>query len=445
MSGIRLPLLTALVALSAPRAGVAQDAVALSAEPVKLESEAIAIEPVDTGEAALAAEGATEVAELTAPAALPVPKTLRFMGSVGAVYDDNIYQTNTNTEADTLFLVAAGLLWTPRLTEKNEFSLGYTATAFEYLDNSDLGGDVNHDVQLDGRALFGATTFTGNFGYRHLAGADVSLAGTGALGRTSALTPSPEDRSLSPQEERDLFSFEAGFQRPLAGKTSLTGGVRYETNVYDGSLANTDDLQGYLGVGYLVGARTTLGLSGVIGRSGGDEGTVAQSYESLLMTARYDATEKLDFSGSAGLNFRQADVSNGDDTTDFVFNLSARYQWRERTGFFLNAGRNTFGSATLPGSSDNRTSVYLGVNQKIGERLTWDLAGGYDFSDYQDPTNGYSSVREEDFVIGRTSLNYQPGANWFMGVYYEYRQNDSSDEILSYESNRFGLQLALSF
>lgn len=435
----------AVSALAVPPAGWAQEAVALSAEPVVLESEGMAIEPVDSGEAALVPEGAAEVAEVTAPSALAVPKALRFMASVGAVYDDNIYQTHTDTEADTLFLVAAGLLWTPRLTEKNELSFGYTATAFEYLDNSDLGGDLNHDVRLDGKVLFGATTMTGNFGYRHLAGADVSLAGTGALGPASPLTPSPEDRSLSPQEERDLVSLEAGFSRPIAGKTSLMGGVRYQANLYDGPTASNDDLNGRLGLGYLVGARTTIGLTGVVGRSGGDEGTLEQTYEQALVTASYDATEKLDFSGSAGVDFRQADIDGGDDTTDFVFNLSARYQWRERTAFSLNAGRNARGSSTLPGASDNRTSVYLGMNQKIGDRWTLDVSGGYDFSDYQDPTNGYATVGEEDYVMGRTSLNYQPAANWFMGVYYEYRRNDSSDEILSYESNRFGLQLALSF
>jgi len=442
---MRHPFLFLHLTLSvmATASGLAQEAVALSAEPVTLEQDALAIEPVDSGEAALTGEGAAEVAEITEAAAPALPRTLRLHTSVGAIYDDNIYQTADQTEADTIFLLGAGVTWTPRLTEKNWFSLGYTATAFQYLDNTDVGGDLNHDARIESRALWGATTVTGSFGYRHLAGTDVTYVG--GKGPSVPLASSPEDRSLSPQQNRDLISLEAGLSRPIAGKTSLTAGVRYTANLYDDDLASTDDLSGRVGLGYLAGARTTVGVSGVVGRTGGDEGALEETYEQALLTASYDATEKLDFSASAGADFRQADVVGGDDRTDFVFNLAARYQWRDRTGFYLNAGRNTRGSATIPGAADIRTSVYFGMNQKIGERWTLDFAGGYDFSDYQNPAAEYSSVREEDFIIGRGSLNYQPTANWFMGVFYEYRNNDSNEEIFSYEGNRFGLQLAVSF
>lgn len=440
----RFSLLLGLVLMpSAVPYGRGQEAVALSADPVILEQDGMAINPVDSGEASLTGEGAEEVAQMTEAAMPAVPRTVRLHTSLGAIYDDNIYQTSEDAEADTLFLVAAGITWSPRLTEKNVLSLGYTATAFQYLDNTDIGGDVNHDARLDAQALWGATTVTGNFGYRHLAGTDATFVG--GAGPTVPLAPSSEDRGLSPQQNRDLISLDAGLSRPIAGKTSLTAGVRYQANLYDDDLPSTDDLSGRLGLGYLVGARTTVGVSGVVGRTGGDEGALEETYQQALLTANYDATEKLDFSASAGVDFRQADVTGGDDRTDFVFNLSTRYQWRDRTGFYLNAGRNTQSSVTIPGASDNRTSVYFGMNQKIGDRWSLDLAGGYDFSDYQNPTTEYTTVREEDYFIGRTSLNYQASASWFMGVFYEYRNNDSSEEIFSYEGNRFGLQLALSF
>lgn len=425
-------------------AGVrAQEGGVVLAEPVTLPQVGVAIEPVEGGEAALTGEGASEVASITEAAEPAVARTLRLHTSVGAIYDDNIYQTADEAEGDTLFLLGAGLTWTPRLTEQNSFTLGYTATAFQYLDNTEAGGDVNHEARIETKTLWGETTVSGSFGYRHLAGTDVTYVG--GSGPSVPLTSSPEDRGLSPQQTRDLVSLEAGLSRPVAGKTSLTAGVRYSASLYEDDLPSTDDLSGRVGVGYLAGARTTVGVSGVVGRTGGDEGALEETYEQALLTASYDATEKLDFSASGGADFRQADLEGGDDRADFVFSLMARYQWRERTGFYLNSGRNTQGSAILPGAADTRTTVYLGMNQRLGERWTLDLACGYDFSDYQNPLDGYASVREEDFFIGRGSLNYQPRANWFMGVFYEYRNNDSNEEIFTYEGNRIGLQVAISF
>ncbi|MFN0130091.1 MAG: hypothetical protein ACKV19_25790 [Verrucomicrobiales bacterium] len=435
-------MFTIALTLAVRATGLAQEESLLSHDPVSLESDSLSIEPVDSGAADLTLEGTGEVATLTEAVVPATPRSVRFHASGGAVYDDNIFQTADDTDSDTLFLLAAGIKWTPRVTERNMFSLGYTATAFEYLDNSDLGGDINHDARIDGRALWGATTFTGNFGYRHLAGTDISLAGGTAT--PQPLTSASGDRDLSPQERRDLISIAFGLARPIAGKTSLTAGGRYQADLYD-DLPSTDDLSGYLGLGYLVGARTTVGFQGVIGRSGGDDGAIEETYQKALLTASYDPTEKLDFSASAGLDFRQADVDGGGDRTDFVFNLSARYQWREKTGFFLNGGRDTTGSSTVTGAANNRTSMYFGINQKIGEKWSLDLAGGYDFSDYQNPADDYSSVRDEDFTVGRARLIYQPAANWNIGSFYEYRQNDSSDDALSYEGNRFGLQLAVSF
>lgn len=435
--------LTAFLLSAIVSVGFAQEAAVSSDGLAPLEQDGLAINPVDSRAAALTTEGASEVAELTGQAGPSVARTVRLHGSLGTVYDDNIYQSATDTEADSLFLIGAGMTWTPRLTEKSAFAFGYMATAFQYLDNTDIGGDINHDARVDAKSLWGATTFSGNFSYRHLAGTDVTFARGGTS--IAPLTSSPEDRGLRPQQNRDLISLDAGLSRPIAGKTSLSAGVRYVANLYDDNLASTDDLSGRFGLGYSVGARTSVGVSAVFGRTGGDEGALEERYQQALVTASYDATEKLDFSASAGADFRQAEIAGGDDRTDFVFNLSTRYQWRDRTGLYLTTGRDTRGASTLAGTANNRTSFYFGINQKIGDRWRLDLGGGYDLSDYQNPSENYSSVDEEDFVIARVYLNYQPSATWSIGTFYEYRRSDSNEEVFSYEGNRFGLQVAIAF
>ena len=423
----------------------AAEPVTAAAEPVKLEGGgATPIEPVQSG-AALTAEGAAEVAEMTQAEVPSAPATLKFHVAGGAVYDDNIEQTSTNTEEDFLFLLGAGLTWTPRMTEKSRFSFDYMATGFEYLDRSDIGGDVNHDARVSGRALWGATTVTGDLSYRHFAGAEVSLFGGGALDNL-VYSYSSEDRGLRPQENRDLFSASAGLTRPIAGKTALTASINYYTNVYDNDdLASTDSLSGLFGLGYLAGARTTVGVAGVLGRRGGDSGALEEDFQQALLTATYDPTEKLDFSARVGADFRQADFEGGSDVTEFVFNLTARYQWRDRTGFSINADRSPRGSSLYRGGSDLRTSVYVAVDQRIAESWRLQLAGGYELAEYENPSSGYAGVGEEDFLTGRVSLRYQPSERWSASLYYEYRQNEADLERYSYEGNRLGLQVAVSF
>jgi hypothetical protein len=195
----------------------------------------------------------------------------------------------------------------------------------------------------------------------------------------------------------------------------------------------------------VVGARTTVGVSGVIGRTDGDEGSLSEDYEQALGTVSYDATEKLDFSGSAGLNFRQSDVTGASDRTDFVFNISTRYQWRDRTGLFLTAGRNTQSSVTELESAINRTTVYVGVDQRIADRWSLQVSGGYDLSDYEDAQNDFAQTREETFLTGRVSLNFRPTDRATIGLFNEYRQNDAGDDLSSYEGNRLGLQIGVQF
>ena len=449
--------LLALLFLAASPCVVAQEggeaAAPMAAAEVVTEGGGESISPIPTEGAGLTTEGAGEVADVSLREAPVAPASFLFNTGVGAVYDNNIYQTNDDTVADTVLLVSAGFTWTPRVTDTSAFALTYNATLFHYLEQDDLGGDVNHNAALAGKLTVGETSLTSAVSFQRLSGSDLSLSGSGfggsvlggGSGSQQALVSNPEDRNLNPQDVRDMLTAAFGFSRPLAGKTSVNGGVNYTANLYEDPLPSTQTYSGQLGLGYLVGARTTVGVSGVIGRTDGDDGSLSEDYEQFLGTVSYDATEKLDFSGSAGLNFRQSDVTGASDRTDFVFNISTRYQWRDRTGLFLTAGRNTQSSVTELESAINRTTVYVGVDQRIADRWSLQVSGGYDLSDYEDAQNDFAQTREETFLTGRVSLNFRPTDRATIGLFNEYRQNDAGDDISSYEGNRLGLQVGVQF
>lgn len=444
-----LLFLAVFPSLVAQEAGEASAPVASAAVEVASEGGGESISPIATEVSGLTTEGAGAVAEASLQEAPVVPASFLFNTGAGAVYDDNIYQTNDATVADTVLLFSAGFAWIPRVTDTSKFALTYNATLFHYLEQDDLGGDVNHDAAMAGQILIGETSLTSTVSFRRLSGSDISLSGSGfgggGISSQQALVSNPEDRNLNPQDVRDLLTAAVGFSRPLAGKTSINGGLNYSANLYDDPLPSTQTYSGQLGLGYLVGARTTVGVSGVIGRTDGDDGSLSEDYEQALGTVSYDATEKLDFSGSAGLNFRQSDLAGAGDRTDFVFNLSTRYQWRERTGLFLTAGRNTQSSVTESDAAINRTTVYVGVDQRIADRWSLQVSGGYDLSDYEDAQNDFAQSREETFLTGRVSLNFRPTDRSTIGLFNEYRQNEAGDDISSYEGNRVGLQIGVQF
>jgi len=128
-----------------------------------------------------------------------------------------------------------------------------------------------------------------------------------------------------------------------------------------------------------------------------------------------------------------------EDTTRFVFNLQAGYQVGIRTALRLGASRNTEGSAIAGGTSIERTTVSLGLNQGIGRRFAVGLSGGYEQSLY-----GSTDV-SQTYWFGRATLNFQPTPTSSIGLFYEHRDNDSGGNGLTYEGNRIGLQCSLSF
>ena len=448
-------------------ASASADAPAAGAEP---EPMALSIEPLAGDDAAPDAQGSAAYAEASREELRKViPQAFLFRIATGAMVDDNIFQTEFDTEDDLMLEATLGVTFTTPPGGNATFSLDYGATGFTYLDHSDLNG-FNHALNFAGGLKLPKTTLGVSGSYQRSEGGEpgsLQLSSSGAdpvLSDTSSTTDQrarDADREAGQFIPRDVMAASLTARRELATKTNLDTALTYSGTLYDDEeFQSTSDLSGRMGLNYDVTGKTTLGFAGVYGQlDNGDN--PSQTYQNLLLTSGYTATGKLVFRGQAGVDFRQYDPveagaapqADQDDTTRFVFNLGAAYKLRERTSLQLGASRSTDGSAIAGISSIQRTSATLSLNQGIGQRLAFIMAGGYDLSDYGSETDGNPSTegedpladRQENNWFSRATLNMMPTARITLGVFYEYRQNDSGGSGLTYEANRYGIQAAVSF
>jgi hypothetical protein len=448
-------------------ASASADASAAGAE---ADSTALSIEPIAGGDAAPDAEGSAAYAEASGEELRKViPQAFLFRVATGAMVDDNIFQTEFDTEDDLMLQATLGLTFAPQTEGNATFSFDYGATGFTYLDHSDLNA-INHALSLTGGLKLPKTTLGVSGNYQRSEGGEpgsLQLSSSGAdnvLSDTSSTTDQrarDADREAGQFSPRDVMAASLTAQRELATKTHLDTALSYSGTLYDDEeFQSTSDLSGRLGLSYDVTSKTSLGVAGVYGLlDNGDNPT--QTYQNLLLTSGYTATGKLVFRGQAGVDFRQYDAveagavpqADQDDTTRFVFNIGAAYQLRERTSLQLGASRSTDGSAIAGTPSIQRTSATLSLNQGIGQRLAFSMAGGYDLSDYGSETDGNQLAeegtpldeRQDNNWFTRASLNMMPTSRITLGVFYEYRQNDSGGSGMTYEANRYGINAAVSF
>lgn len=396
-------------------------------------------------EASATAEVSEEAASQIVDTSLEEPVKegggLRFGASIGGIYDDNIFLTESGKDSDFILLAKLGFDYSPRESGNGTFHFTYGATGYTYLDHSYLDA-VNHAARLTTDLTLNKTRLGLDADFWHVSGGAETLFS--AFSNGGAARPVAVEQPGQQFAERNLISLVATASHDFASKTVLNSLITYRAALYDGDYSSQQSIQGRLGLGYKITEKTQLGLAGVYGYLD-TENTSHQFYQDALVTAQYEATGKLKFLGDAGVEFRQFEGEKArGDTTMPMFHLRADYQMRPRTALVLNAARVVDGSAVVNGTSITRSYVTMGVNQNLGTKFKVGLASGFERAEYESTTgNDYS--RDEDYWFSRLGLTYSPNARFNVGCFYEYRNNDGGDDGLNYETNQLGIQIALTF
>jgi hypothetical protein len=366
---------------------------------------------------------------------------------LGGVFSDNLFLTENSPVSDLTLVELVGLGYRSPSGKNSTLSLDYAITGSQYLDHSQLDG-VNQAAVGKGTLLLDKTNITLSLNYERLSNASQGHF-LRATDETQNLSSAANQQAVQFSQRQNLNG-RLSVSRDLAPKTVFTGSLAYYGSFYDESnFRSTQNIYSQAGLGYRITGKSTVGLAGAFGYLKTEDST-NQSYQNALLTADYDATGKLVVTAQGGMRFNQYENSGGSpsaspETSQFVFNLQARYQMRPKTALELFGFSTNGGSATVPGVVLKTTQAGLTLKQGIADRFALEVTGGLENIDYNQAIDLDSTKRSDNYWNGAVRFSFQPTPKSSLGIYYNYLMNDSNRNGTSYESNRFGFQAAITY
>ncbi len=242
----------------------------------------------------------------------------------------------------------------------------------------------------------------------------------------------------------NIYSTRLDANYSLTGKTFLTGGVSYSVSDYE-TLLSSSVIAGNIYLNYTYSPKLSIGVGINGGYDAVDAPSEDQTFEQLNVRASYELTGKVSATVSAGVEFRQVANSNSSDNGSPVFDGTLFYQPFDGTSLALTLSRRTLNSATLASQDFHSTSVILSARQRFLQRIFFGLSVGYENSTYFSTSSGIDSNRTDDYYFLQASLDLNVTHFWTVGIYYFYRESDSSLQTFSFNDNQFGLRTSLTF
>lgn len=379
-----------------------------------------------------ALEGIVGQAESATPRRLQYHVSL----AVRSVYDDNINLNPSNREDDIYTTIEPTIDVGFGQADGNYVALTYAPNAFFFVNHSENDA-LQHIISLTGQYRFPLLTLS-------LAQDVQILNGTGLNADTgTGTTFTRTNLDVAGRTRVNIYSTRLNANYSLTGKTFLTAGLDYSLSDYQ-TLISSSVLSGNVYFNYTYSPKLSVGVGLTGGYNTVDLGQ-DQTYEQINARASYELTGKVSASLSAGIEFRQATAGGAQDNGSPVFDGSLFYQPFDGTSISLSFSRRTQNSATLAGQDFHSTSFTLSARQRFLQRIYFGLTVGYENSEYFSTISGLSSLRSDDYYFLQASLDFNLTSFWTAGVYYFYREDDSSLNTFSFYDNQFGIRTSLTF
>ena len=365
--------------------------------------------------------GLGEITRFSTPRTLgPLHYTLRLNSAV--VFDDNPTLSNGNKQSDLEMLVGPALRL--QLGEaRSQLQLGatYSLAASRFLENQNQG-------HLQQSAALDAQWSASRLRVTLRGGAESLRSGSRDLGERTA--------------QRSHFGgITANYA--LGAKTSVDLGATANHFGADSGLSS-DDLQAQAFLSYQMSPKLQIGAGGVSGRLEPEQGQ-NQSYRQGLLRTVVQPTEKITLNTSVGAEWRSyQDASPG--TQSPIFSLGGNWQATARTSFTLEARRRIAPAASVAQQNFTQTAFTIGASQMITETVQASISGGYEHAGYHSTLSTLIADRKDDYYFGRAAVRWAWKRWCDVGVFYEFTRNDSSGtQGLSFQRNRLGLSLGITF
>jgi hypothetical protein len=365
--------------------------------------------------------------------------------NVRTVYDDNIYLRQDDRIADIYFAFEPGItLGFGDIVGKdaNYVRIDYTPTAFLFLEQTDANA-IQHLFRLDGRYRFGRLTLNVAQDIQFLEGGDRG-------GTSSTANPGPNlNLDTGGATDVNIYTTRADLTYDLSGKTFLSGGLLYSANDYE-VLISSEQISSNLFINYTYSPKLIVGLGGTAGYNTVESPNGDQTFQQANLRFSYEPSGKLSVNASFGVEFRQygGEGDTGGGVTSPVYELSANYQPFDGTTINVRGSRRSLNSAVLQSQNYNTTNITFTGRQRFLRRFYFGLVAGYESAEYYstDRTDGFaSSSRSDNYVFVQPSVDVTLTAFWTAGLYYLYRNNESSSEFFSFYGHQLGVRTSVAF
>jgi hypothetical protein len=357
--------------------------------------------------------------------------------TIRGVYDDNINISHTNRISDYYFAIEPGITLGFGDIEGrggNYIRLDYMPSIILFVDHSEQDA-VEHLIHLEGQYRFSRLTLN--------LSQDVAILDGANLNSTLDTTGLQANVDVSTPTRLNLFTTRLRANYELSGKLFLTG--EFDASIYDyPDFISSEIFSGGLYVNYNWTPKVVVGIGGTAGYDLVDDPNPDQTFEQANVRLSYQATAKLSFTASAGVEFRQFDGNRGERTSP-VFQAGALYHPFDGTTVTLTAGRRMLNSGFLPDQDFAVTDVILRIQQRLLQRIYLGLAAGYENADYFSTVSGVNATRNDNYYFVEPSVDVLITRFWSAGVYYLRRQDFSSIDFFSFYDNQIGVRTTFRF
>jgi hypothetical protein len=360
--------------------------------------------------------------------------------TIRSVYDDNINLLNDNRISDFYTTIEPAIMLGFGDTFdriENYIRLDYLPAAFFFADHSE-NNSLQHVARLDGQYRINRLTLNLSQMVQIMDGVDVQTTdGGGSLNQQVNL-------DVAGRTEFNVYTTHLNAAYYLTGKTFLSSGADYTSTQYT-SLISSEVLSGNIFLNYNYSPKLVVGLGGTAGTNWVDAPNPDQTFEQGNIRVSYQATGKIDFAATAGVEVRHFDGDMRDNYTSPVFEVRTNYVPFDGTKISLSANRRTLNSAVLAAQNYTVTNFTVGVQQRLLRRFTLAFNAGYENSDYFSTIGSTAPTRDDNYFFVQPSIAVQVTRFWTVGAYYLHRENDSSFESFSFHDNQVGLRSSLEF
>ena len=360
--------------------------------------------------------------------------------TVRSVYDDNINLSNTNRISDFYTTIEPSVMVGFGDTDariENYIRLDYLPAVFLFADHSENNA-VQHVARLQGQYRVNRLTLNLSQMVQIIDGVDVQGQDiNGGLDQQVNLDVAGRTRF-------NIYTTHFNAAYYLTGKTFLSAGANYTASDYQ-SLISSEVFSGNVFLNYNYSPKLVIGVGGAAGRSNVDEPSPDQTFEQANVRFSYQATGKIDFAATMGVEFRHFEGDMRDQYTSPVFEMRMNYAPFDGTKIFVSANSRTLNSAVLVAQNFTVTNITVGLQQRLAQRFFIGVNGGYETSDYFSTIGSTAPSRDDNYFFVQPSIGVRVTRFWNVGAYYLRRQNDSSFDAFSFHDNQVGLRTSLEF